>query len=653
MGSPVSDDSNKPLLFDSNPSDVNEDESDSDFADVDVSAFMAKFAKKPIEPQPVVEPELKKPDSNKPSIGDRARAISASLGISFRPGRDSTRKIPVGTEDVQIANNTRNLRAMAPSAEAIDAKDQLVALGREIIDQAHDEHVADLRANGSIPEGGELSDFRESLEKDMEVALEAYNNGEYTVSSIVSLINGEIKSNIQNASDDDLNSLLAELAKKFNLKQLTEPGLLEKIKADKEYELRITIPEVPSWSDSQDSDEAKAAYAEAMDAKYAVYDAIDRVREYLNGNALKIGTSVEGYKEKGDREKTRDMETIRLTRGGHSFSMWDGAVPLRSILEAAILRKNSESLKKIRDAAERRQKLADVALDAKRLVQDFNKNFHSGIRDKMMRIMKENGFEFDSVSIEDFKGRIRTPSGAAIKNTQSIGRELEQAFEFMPKNVILGLLDWLEQKGKYLNVRDSKARGHFNYSGGGSKLSGPLIRTNNADVLLHELWHFVQYVNRDVATLENAYIFGRAADKNGNMPTIGTIFGYADELGFKVDGISHEYMAKQYADNGVFFDAKNWATEVSTMGMQDLFTNGGKYSTPTGKTAIVGQKRGKKVYKDPYKDPATGIWYTDSTKTERIDPRTVYGRAKSEGIDFDMKAFNIGLLLALFDWGKN
>jgi hypothetical protein len=267
--------------------------------------------------------------------------------------------------------------------------------------------------------------------------------------------------------------------------------------------------------------------------------------------------------------------------------------------------------------------------------------------------MKENGFEFDSVTVADFKGRIRTPSGGVVKNTQSIGRELEKAFEFMPKNVILGLLDWLEQKGKYLNVRDSKARGHFDYTGDKSSLPGPLIRTNNADVLLHELWHFVQYINRNVAVLENAYIYGRAADKNGNLPRVGTIYGYSDELGFKVDGLSSEYMAKQYADFGVFFDASNWATEVSTMGMQDLFTNAGKYSTPKDKEAIVGQKRGKKVYKNPYQDPSTGIWYTDSTKSERIDPHTVVGRAKSEGIDFDMKAFNVGLLLALFDWGNN
>jgi hypothetical protein len=109
-------------------------------------------------------------------------------------------------------------------------------------------------------------------------------------------------------------------------------------------------------------------------------------------------------------------------------------------------------------------------------------------------------------------------------------------------------------------------------------------------------------------------------------------------------------MAKQYADEGLFFDADNRYTEVSTMGMQDLFTNPGRYSSANGRTAIVGQKRAKKVYRDPYQDPSTGIWYTDSSKTERIDPHTVIGRDKELGTDLDMKAFNIGLLLAIFDW---
>ena len=100
------------------------------------------------------------------------------------------------------------------------------------------------------------------------------------------------------------------------------------------------------------------------------------------------------------------------------------------------------------------------------------------------------------------------------------------------------------------------------------------------------------------------------------------------------------------------------ATEVFTNGMDDLFGGEdiGKYTTPDGITVVTGKGGSREYYKDPHMDIATGIWYTDDTMTNMIDPKKItgiFGLDSTKPIDWDFKALSIGMLLALVDLENN
>jgi hypothetical protein len=621
---------------------------------------MAKFAKKPVAPEPVAQEPVapKKPATG--SLREKAKALSASLGISFKPGETPKTVINgLGTTRVSIANNKRNLKALKPTDEAIEAKDQVVALGREVIDQAYAEHEADLLANGTIPAGKTFAQVLQEKQQ-KQIADRAAFDDDYPVMALVSLINGEVKSLFDNASDEELASILAELAEKFNAPEFLEDGVLEKIKADKDYEFRVIAPPNPFGREVKDrTEEEEAEYKKTVEEFKRIDRLSDDTYEYVMEGRIEM-PGLYRFKYKGDKNYTRPAQRVLPVRGG-SISRGGGSantLALRHVLETALLRRNEEASKKIKDYVDTKNAISDRVVESKDEIKTLITDFNAGIRDKFMERMKKDGFEFDSVSIEEFR-RVHTPYGDRIKLTQAAGRDLMTAFSFMPKNVILAFQDYLEQKNLFLNLRQSNARGHFESRGRRTILPGPLIRTDSADTLLHELWHFVQYINRNVAVLENAYVYGRIADKDGNLPGVksykvvnydDTIKEYKDEFLFNVEGISSDYMLKQYDEQGDFFDARNWATEVSTVGMQDLFTRPGNYSAPKGTIAMEGTGSKSKVHYSPYQDPSTGIWYTNSSKKTKINPHTITGRAHELGIDLDMKAFNVGLLLTLFNW---
>jgi hypothetical protein len=59
----------------------------------------------------------------------------------------------------------------------------------------------------------------------------------------------------------------------------------------------------------------------------------------------------------------------------------------------------------------------------------------------------------------------------------------------------------------------------------------------------------------------------------------------------------------------------------------------------------------KKIYKNAFYDDATGEWYTDSSKSSKIENVVgSYGRTKEAGQDKNVKHFGIGLLMMMNDW---
>jgi hypothetical protein len=179
---------------------------------------------------------------------------------------------------------------------------------------------------------------------------------------------------------------------------------------------------------------------------------------------------------------------------------------------------------------------------------------------------------------------------------------------------------------------------------------------NGAGVALHEFMHYVQLLNPNARALEHAWTFDRLVetDEKGNetMPRIMKIDfggGESKERGFAPKGIASHYLTKQYPykNSSIYFNPNDNASEVLTMGVQDLFGEHGSSSLGKGVTAVDGASGMK--YNNAFFDEATGKWFSDSAMTNPINVTYTINRPRGE-VDKDLKAFVLGTLLVLSDW---
>ena len=295
-----------------------------------------------------------------------------------------------------------------------------------------------------------------------------------------------------------------------------------------------------------------------------------------------------------------------------------------------------------------------------------------------LEVLKENGVKFDSVSFNDFEGRILTTKGKyplRPNSTFKAAVALQEAFDRMPEATIRRLADHLKATGKKLYVQAGVKRGSFGGTSGGdyqlnlSAAYGINGISKHTDTALHELQHFLEAVDDNVRTVGHAWAYDRLVRNPGTdkefLPNIVSIpNGPKGELGFALPGLAAPYMLKSYEKGDFFLTPNSVGSEVTSVLMQDMFTSPGFASMPNGQYVInwsmqpiekgpnAGQLRKKyDIHYDAYYDEETESWYKNEQKTDKIENvASFFGRAKRDGLDRDVKNLGMGLIMMMNDW---
>lgn len=309
----------------------------------------------------------------------------------------------------------------------------------------------------------------------------------------------------------------------------------------------------------------------------------------------------------------------------------------------------------------------------------FSKDVAVAHDESVTSTLKELGVTLDGVKFSEFDGLLTDRKGRPLKEDSPAGKMLLEAFDRLPRNLILQVVADLKKSrradgrgGRNLIVHYANSRGHFQSAerSGGSRVikissdtgmwttgKQTAYENNGTGVALHEFIHYSQLLNPNMRALEHAWTFDRLVERddkgNETMPRIMKIdfgLGESKERGFAPKDIGTHYVTKQYPrkDKSIYFNPNDDASEVMTMSMQDLFGEHGNASLGKGVTAVDGVN-GKK-YKDAFFDEATGKWYSDSAMTNPIENVTyTINRARGD-VDKDLKSFTLGTLLVLADW---
>jgi DNA polymerase III epsilon subunit-like protein len=546
-------------------------------------------------------------------IAAAAKAIAASGIGASTTSRKTTGVLDTKGAPVSIEGSSN--QGQAPSQQATETKNKVLDLGSQILDAASKSVDEKLRKEGLLPEGVTAEDY----------IVEATAKEEAAKAELDSKISEKRKA-IQAALD-------AELAKV--IPTVTEKDL-------EEYLARRGIP--AEIADTMTLDDTYRDGYEVPDERWG--------KRYVHAQD-DIGKGYTGPK---------------FDSGGHfEYTFRGGAIladnKTRIAIEKLLKTKSSDYPELEKLASESRD-----FFDEKTNISTKNlKDRHAEItRDSIVEEMKKAGVEFDSVDMSEYVGKLEPRAGRLghfgdlSKKTRA---ELQKAFDYIPKDILLSARAYLDsiQAGKIaghkagkIGIIESKARAHFSKSS-----FGGAIRGDDADAFLHEFWHFFQLTNPDISTLEHAFLYDRLKSRNGGLPSSEAI---DRSLQFIGGDFTSQYTTKQYPEfNDITsrFSPHNKYTEVSTTGMQDLFTSPGEYSAAKGVTLYVGSGRSKSSYRDAHMDIATGIWYTDSSMTTKVPGQdtpgvklSVRGRRKDLGTDKSFRAFNIGLMLSLMDWNN-
>ena len=167
--------------------------------------------------------------------------------------------------------------------------------------------------------------------------------------------------------------------------------------------------------------------------------------------------------------------------------------------------------------------------------------------------------------------------------------------------------------------------------------------SRHTDTALHELWHFVQYVNPNLGAIENTYMFDKFVSDDG-IPKLsfGKVLGYegSNSLEVGIQGMfQEEYMSKLYSRIGInsILNPQDRSSELSTVLMQGMFTEpnnsgkslGRKIRTKEGKyfTNYVDSRDSEKLKVETfgrplaYFNPADGKYYADSAFSIQLEEK--------------------------------
>lgn len=533
-----------------------------------------------------------------------AKSIAAyGLGMNLG-GRKSSPIIDTSGTNIGFAES--NELAQVPSDQATKVKNKIVELGSQVLDAAAKSTDEKLRKEGLLPEGVTAEDYiAEATAKEEKDKAELDKQISEKRKILSAALDAELAKVIPTVTEKDLEEYLAS--------RKIPAEIADTMTLDDTYRDSYTVPD-ERWGHKN------------------IYAGDDISYGYI-GPSFDTGELYE-YTFRGGAILADNRTRIAITK--------------------LLKTKTSDypELEKIASEAK------DLATKKGEITTKNLKTKHMEyMRDSIVEEMKKSGVEFDSVDMSSVIGkyepRLRNLGnhGNLSKKTRA---ELEKAFNFIPKDILLGGLAYLKAiQGGKIGIIESKARAHFHKDS-----FGGVIRGDDADAFLHEFWHFFQLANPDIAVMENAFLYDRLKGRNGELPKTEAI---DRSYQFYGGDFTDAYSTKQYPQFQTRttrkFNPFNIHNEVVTTGMQDLFTEPGRYSGSSGLVLSVGVGRTKSVYRNPHMDIATGIWYTDASMTEKIpnqdDPRaklSVKGRRKDLGRDTDFRSFNIGMMLALLDW---
>jgi hypothetical protein len=437
-------------------------------------------------------------------------------------------------------------------------------------------------------------------------------------------------------------------------------------------------------------------YEDVAVAEEALKKEADRLKKFSSfslGNASNFGYTEEdiqlvikkmaadGYVDENfniDYKKIRELgETLTSDAPGFSDMVYpysrDGAALIY------LMANSPDAKEKIETVLRNKKKAKEVLLAHREELQKFFKDVKIAHDKATIDTLKELGVEFDNVSISAL-GIRNSYGGSAVNETGEMGKAIQEAFDRVPRAILLQLAEIMQNNKMQLVASPFKGRGKMAKRSGryeiyASREHGRMpegITFQSAyenpytDVFLHELWHVIQEVSPNVAQLEHAWLYDRlvSKDRNGNdiLPKLvgangGTRLG--KEKGFSpINGFVSNYLLKQYGDREFFgneedfFSPNNKYSEVATMVMQDIFGHHGQSSSGDGMIVYASKHKGRAftaLSTDIFQDETTGKWYTDAEMTDEIKNAKTYGRPV-EQFDEQVKHFGMGLLLFLSDW---
>ena len=436
-------------------------------------------------------------------------------------------------------------------------------------------------------------------------------------------------------------------------------------------------------------------YEDVATAELALVDAVDKIREAASfslGRMTSYGyteeevelviqkMTSEGYI---DEYGSTDLDKIRklgetLTSDAPYFDDLRRPYSTQGSALLYLMANSPETKEKVETILRNRQKALKELSAQRETISKFNKDVQIAHDKATVDTLKELGVEFDNVSMSAL-GIRSSFGGSSVTDRSQIGKAIEEAFDRVPRAILLQLAEIMQNNKMQLVVAPTNGRGHMlkrfgHYKIAVSKEHGrsPEMPFQSAyenpytDVFLHELWHVIQEVSPNVSQLEHAWLYDRlvSKDKDGNdvLPRLASSTGstrLGKEKGFgTVNGFVSNYLLKQYGQDGIVTDSKNFFSpnnkysEVATMVMQDIFGHNGNSSSGSGMVVYASKHNGRAFAAnsgDIFQDESTGKWYTDKEMTDEIKNAKTYGRPR-EDFDEQVKHFGMGLLLLLSDW---
>jgi len=303
----------------------------------------------------------------------------------------------------------------------------------------------------------------------------------------------------------------------------------------------------------------------------------------------------------------------------------------------------------------------DAQVSERRAIQTIGAAQRQGYIDTM----NDEGIELDNVSLSEFNGLLfseekNLPVRPEDTFLSKVG--FEEAISLLPSSMIRGLISRARNENKSIFIMSGVPRAfvsedikgfHIHLSnrpGMSQKGDGGTTAT-----AIHENTHVIAELIPNMPQLQHAFIYDKGVQNAGTpeemLPNVLRLAellgpGYSDkEKALAIKGLASPYMSKVY-ERGITPESSH--SEVMTMAFEDALSLPGIASRGKGLKAKIKDKDGKKKVIDVNYDPNTDT-YTDSKGNPVDNIVQVFGRAKSDGVDNDVRNLAFGTLFALAD----